>query len=62
MTGSARITSEKEVTFAIKRLKDNVYEINLRGLKNVEYTIVLQDEFRYFPSASTKLYCFAVEE
>lgn len=62
MSGGARKTDENEVSFEMKKIKDNVYEITLDALTKGEYAIIPQDDIEYTPGASVKVYCFGVNE
>lgn len=62
MSGGARKTDENEVSFEMKKIKDNVYEITLDALTKGEYALIPQDDIEYTPGASVKVYCFGVNE
>jgi hypothetical protein len=62
MSGGARKTDENEVSFEMKKIKDNLYEITLDELSKGEYALIPQDDIEYTPGASVKVYCFAVDE
>ncbi len=62
MSGGARKTDENEVSFEMKKIKDNIYEIVLDELTKGEYALIPQDDIEYNPGASVKIYCFGVDE
>lgn len=62
MSGGARKTDENEVSFEMKKIKDNVYEITLDDLTKGEYALIPHDDIEYTPGASVKVYCFGVDE
>jgi len=62
MSGGARKTDENEVSFEMKKIKDNLYEITLDEVTKGEYALIPQDDIEYTPGASVKVYCFGVDE
>lgn len=61
MTGSARKTDENEVSFEMKKIKDNTYEITLDKIGKGEYALIPHEDIEYTPGASVKVYCFGVD-